>query len=131
MYVPLFQRKKGEQKGGGEGLTTEPPVNFAIVQGTNVALVYVIDAYRPVAGEITLAVMGFKSLFGFLLSFYTNTWVAQSGYQAAYGTMAAISAAVLLGWVPLYLWGKRVRHATWQWPVVSYIHWSDDCEVGE
>lgn len=35
-------------------------VNFSIVQGTNVALVYVIDAYRPVAGEITLAVMGFK-----------------------------------------------------------------------
>ncbi|KAI6374364.1 hypothetical protein MCOR25_003153 [Pyricularia grisea] len=27
---------------------------------TNVCLVYVIDAYRPVAGEITLAVMGFK-----------------------------------------------------------------------
>ncbi|KAK3898948.1 protein HOL1 [Staphylotrichum tortipilum] len=106
-------------------------LNFAIVQATNVCLVYVIDAYRPVAGEITLAVMGFKSLFGFLLSFYTNTWVAQSGYAAAYGTMAAISAAVLLGWVPLYFWGKRIRHATWRWRVVSYIHWSDDREVGE
>lgn len=35
-------------------------VNFSIVQGTNVCLVYVIDAYRPVAGEVTLAVMGFK-----------------------------------------------------------------------
>jgi len=35
-------------------------VNFAIAQGTNVCLVYVIDGYRPVAGEITLAVMGFK-----------------------------------------------------------------------
>ncbi|KAK4230533.1 major facilitator superfamily domain-containing protein [Podospora fimiseda] len=106
-------------------------LNFAIVQGTNVALVYVIDAYRPVAGEITLAVMGFKSLFGFLLSFYTNTWVSQSGYQNAYGVMAAISAAVLLGWIPLYFWGKRIRHASWSWPVVSYIHWSDDREVGE
>lgn len=106
-------------------------MNFAIVQGTNVALVYVIDAYRPVAGEITLAVMGFKSLFGFLLSFYTNTWVQQAGYLNAYGTMAAISAAVLVCWVPLYFWGKTIRHVTWGWPVIGYIHWSEDREVGE
>ncbi|KAK0748224.1 major facilitator superfamily domain-containing protein [Apiosordaria backusii] len=106
-------------------------LNFAIVQGTNVALVYVIDAYRPVAGEITLAVMGFKSLFGFLLSFYTNTWVQQAGYLNAYGTMAAISAAVLVCWIPLYFWGKTIRHVTWSWPVISYIHWSEDREVGE
>ncbi|KAK3328904.1 major facilitator superfamily domain-containing protein [Apodospora peruviana] len=106
-------------------------LNFATVQGTNICLVYVIDAYRPVAGEITLAVMGFKSLFGFLLSFYTNTWVVQSGYQNAYGVMAAISAVIILMWVPLYVWGKKIRHATWQWSVISYIHWSDDREVGE
>ncbi|KAK3940046.1 MFS general substrate transporter [Diplogelasinospora grovesii] len=106
-------------------------LNFSIVQGTNICLVYVIDAYRPVAGEITMAVMGFKSLFGFLLSFYTNTWVAESGYQNAYGVMAAIAAIVILMWVPLYVWGKKIRHVTWQWPVISYIHWSDDREVGE
>jgi hypothetical protein len=41
-------------------LTPKPPVNFSIVQATNIVLVYVIDAYRPVAGEVTLAVMGFK-----------------------------------------------------------------------
>ncbi|KAH6650794.1 major facilitator superfamily domain-containing protein [Chaetomium tenue] len=106
-------------------------LNFAIVQGTNVALVYVIDAYRPVAGEITTTIMAFKSLFGFLLSFYTNPWVAEAGYIKAYGVMAAISAAVLLGWVPLFFWGKKIRHATWRWRVISYIHWNDDREVGE
>jgi hypothetical protein len=106
-------------------------VNFSIVQGTNVCLVYVIDAYRPVAGEITLAVMGFKSLFGFLLSFYTNPWIDEVGYQNAYGTMAGISAFIILMWVPLYIWGKTIRHVTWHWPVISYIHWSDDREVGE
>lgn len=35
-------------------------LNFSIVQGTNVALVYTIDAYRPIAGEVTLTTMGFK-----------------------------------------------------------------------
>jgi len=106
-------------------------LNFSISQGTNVCLVYVIDGYRPVAGEITLAVMGFKSLFGFLLSFYTNTWVAESGYLNAYGAMAGISAAVILTWIPLYFWGKQIRHTTWNWPIISYIHWCDDREVGE
>jgi hypothetical protein len=106
-------------------------VNFSIVQGTSICLVYVIDAYRPVAGEVTLTVMGFKSLFGFLLSFYTNPWVTEAGYQNAYGVMAAISAAVILLWIPLFLWGKTIRHVTWHWPIISYIHWSDDREVGE
>lgn len=107
------------------------PVNFSIVQGTNICLVYVIDAYRPVAGEVTLAVMGFKSLFGFLLSFYTNPWVDSAGYLDAYGAMAGISAAIILLWVPLFIFGKRIRGTTWKWPVVSYIHWDGDREVGE
>ncbi|POS78715.1 hypothetical protein DHEL01_v202899 [Diaporthe helianthi] len=106
-------------------------LNFSVVQATNIALVYVIDSYRPVAGEVTLAVMGFKSLFGFLLSFYTNPWVAQSGYLNAYGAMAGISAAILVLWVPLYVWGRHIRHVTWSWPVISYVHWSGDREVGE
>lgn len=106
-------------------------LNFSIVQGTNVALVYTIDSYRPIAGEVTLTTMAFKSAFGFLLSFYTNPWIEQSGYVNAYGAMAGISAAVLIFWVPLYIWGKRIRHATWNWGVTSYVHWDEDREVGE
>lgn len=106
-------------------------LNFSIVQATNIVLVYVIDAYRPVAGEVTLAVMGFKSLFGFLLSFYTNPWVNQSGYLNAYGAMAGISAAILVLSAPLYVWGRHIRHVTWSWPVISYVHWNEDREVGE
>ncbi|KAI0409720.1 major facilitator superfamily domain-containing protein [Xylaria palmicola] len=106
-------------------------LNFSITQATNICLVYVIDAYRPIAGEITLTILGFKSLFGFLLSFYTNPWVEQAGYQSAYGTMAAISASVLLLWIPFYFWGDHIRHQSWEWKLVSYIHWTRDREVGE
>lgn len=72
-----------------------------------------------------------EALFGFLLSFYTNPWVEQSGYLNAYGAMAGIAAFVLILWVPLFYFGKAVRHSTWHWPVLSYIHWKDDREVGE
>jgi hypothetical protein len=112
-----------------------------------VCLVYVIDAYRPVAGEVTLAAMGFKgeplflcpakysliltALFGFLLSFYTNPWINMAGYLNAYGAMAGISAGVLLMWIPFYIWGKRIRQTTWNWSITSHVHWSKDREVGE
>lgn len=71
------------------------------------------------------------ALFGFLLSFYTNPWINMAGYMNAYGAMAGIASAVLLMWVPFYIWGKRVRQATWNWSITSYVHWSKDREVGE
>ncbi|KAH7039033.1 major facilitator superfamily domain-containing protein [Macrophomina phaseolina] len=107
-------------------------LNFSIVQATNVSLVYTIDAYRPVAGEVTVTQFAFKSAFGFLLSFYTNPWISQSGYERAFGAMAGIAGAVMLGWIPFYIWGKRIRHATWQWGFVRRMaHWHEDREVGE
>lgn len=107
-------------------------LNFSIVQATNISLVYTIDAYRPVAGEVTVSQFAFKSAFGFLLSFYTNPWIAKSGYEVAFGTMAGISGAVISLWVVFYFFGKRIRHATWQWGFIeSLVHWSADREVGE
>lgn len=38
-------------------------VNFSIVQATNISLVYTIDAYRPVAGEVTVSQFAFKCKF--------------------------------------------------------------------
>ncbi|KAK0101288.1 hypothetical protein ONS95_006465 [Cadophora gregata] len=106
-------------------------LNFSIVQATNVSLVYTIDCYRPIAGEVTVTSMALKSCFGFLLSFYTNPWIEKVGYLNAYGTMAGIAAAILLFAIPIYIFGKRIRHATWHWSVVKYVHWDDDREVGE
>ncbi|KAL7798118.1 major facilitator superfamily domain-containing protein [Trichoderma ceciliae] len=106
-------------------------LNFSITQANTICIVYVIDSYRPVAGEITLAVTGFKALFAFFLSFETNPWVDLSGYRDAYGAMAGIAGGVLIMWIPLYFWGKKIRHYSWQWRVVSFIHWDNDREVGE
>ncbi|KAJ9130221.1 MFS general substrate transporter [Pleurostoma richardsiae] len=107
-------------------------LNFSIVQATNVTLVYAIDAYRPVAGEITVTQLGFKAAFGFLLSFYTNPWIAKDGYQRAFGAMAGISGSVMLFWIPMYFFGKRIRRATWEWGFIRRLaHWDEDREVDE
>ena len=54
-----------------------------------------------------------------------------AGYLNAYGAMAGIASAVLLMWVPFYIWGKRIRYKTWHWSIMSYMHWDNDREVGE
>ncbi|UKZ51371.1 hypothetical protein TrVGV298_005130 [Trichoderma virens] len=107
-------------------------VGLCYIAGANtICIVYVIDSYRPVAGEITLAVTGFKALFAFFLSFETNPWINLSGYQDAFGAMAGIAGGVLIMWIPLYFWGKKIRHYSWKWRVISFIHWDNDREVGE
>lgn len=46
--------------------------------------------------------------------------------------MAGISVAVLLFWIPLYIWGNRIREATLKWDLMTKtIGWSEDREVGE
>jgi len=105
-------------------------ISFTVVQGTNVSFTYCMDCYRPIAGEVTVTQLAFKSCFGFLLSFYTNVWV-EKGYGLAYGEMAAISGGCLLFSVPMYFWGKRIRIATSNLQVLSFVSWDDDREVGE
>jgi hypothetical protein len=69
--------------------------------------------------------------FGFLLSFYTNTWVNKSGYIAAYGAMPGISGGCPLFFIPLFFWSKSIRQASMKWSFVQFVFWKDDREVGE
>lgn len=77
-------------------------VNFTTVQSNNIALVYILDSYRPIGGEVIVTQAVFKcscprerltmsnessntdpyslAAFGFLISFYTNPWIEEWGY---------------------------------------------------
>jgi hypothetical protein len=105
------------------------PVNFTVTQAT-VSLVYTIDSYSPITGEIVVTQLAFKSAFGFLLGFYTYPWVDTHGYNVAYGEMAAICGDVLIFWIPL-IWGKTIRQETLSWSVMKWVRWDVDREVGE
>ncbi|KIX08667.1 uncharacterized protein Z518_03324 [Rhinocladiella mackenziei CBS 650.93] len=104
---------------------------FALTQSTNILVVYVIDAYRPVAGEAVVAQLSFKAAFGFLLSFYVNPWVEKSGMLNTFGALAGINAAFFVMWIPTYYLGKKIRHASLKWRIMRGVNWNDDREVGE
>lgn len=46
--------------------------------------------------------------------------------------MAGISGFVLFMWIPMYLWGRQIRYASWNWAMIRLlVHWDADREVGE
>ncbi|UKZ56044.1 hypothetical protein TrVGV298_009869 [Trichoderma virens] len=106
-------------------------LNFSIVQAVNISMVYTIDSYRPIGGEVVVAQLGFKACFGFLLSFYTNPWIEQVGYSIAFGTMAAITGVVLLAGLLFYFFGKEIRHTSLRWQALRFVLWNKDRELGE
>ncbi|KAL4755708.1 MFS transporter [Aspergillus foveolatus] len=107
-------------------------VSFTTVQSNNVSLVYILDSYRPISGEVVVMQTVFRAAFGFLLNFYANPWIQQQGYTAVFGILAGISAGVFLFAVPLYVYGDQLRTASWGWGFIRrYLHLNIDREVGE
>jgi hypothetical protein len=83
-------------------------------------LILVLDAYLPVAHEALVLVQGLKQVFAFGFSYGIVPWIDLSGFQGAFGTMVGIQCAIMLFGVPLWYWGKQIRHSTATWKVVSY-----------
>ncbi|KAJ6142440.1 hypothetical protein N7471_001893 [Penicillium samsonianum] len=105
--------------------------SFGSSAAIGISVVYTIDCYRPIAGEVVVSQVVFKSFITFLMSFYANLWVDRDGYAGAFGAMAAFSFVVLALWIPLYIWGKQIRHATLKGRVMRHVHWNADRETGE
>lgn len=80
----------------------------------------VIDAYYPVAFEALLLVNGLKNIFAFGFSYGVVPWVMRSGYSAAFGEMVVIQTGVMLFAIPMYFYGKKLRHASAMWKVISW-----------
>ena len=78
------------------------------------------DCYLPVASEVLLLSVALRNVFGFGFSYGVIPWIKASGFQIAFGTMVAIHCAILLLGVPLYYWGKQIRHKSASWKVINW-----------
>ncbi|KAL5361527.1 major facilitator superfamily domain-containing protein [Aspergillus floccosus] len=105
--------------------------SFGSSAAIGITVVYTIDCYRPIAGEVVVSQVVFKSFITFLMSFYANPWVDRDGYAGAFGAMAGFSFIVLALWFPLHIWGKQIRHITLKGRVMKHVHWDVDRETGE
>ena len=80
----------------------------------------VIDSYYPVAFEALLMVCGLKNIFAFGFSYGVVPWIIRSGYEGAFGEMVAIQCGVMLLGLPLWYYGKRLRHISASWKLISW-----------
>lgn len=79
-----------------------------------------IDSYYLVAFEALLLINGLKNMFAFGFQYGVIPWIIKSGYEAAFGEMVGIQTGVMLLAIPLYYYGKQLRHKSAGWKVISW-----------
>jgi hypothetical protein len=84
------------------------------------ALILVVDSYYPIASEGLLLASGLKNVFAFGFSYGIVPWVARNGFGGAFSIMVGIQSGVVLLGLPLWYFGKRIRHASAAWKVISW-----------
>ena len=77
-----------------------------------------VDSYYPVSPDLVLLIVGLKNVFGFGFSYAIVPWINSFGYKRLYGTMAGIEYAVILLGLPLWYFGKKIRHITASWKII-------------
>lgn len=82
-------------------------------------MAYVSDCYLPVAADALLLVNGLKNLVAFGFLYGVVPWVMEAGYINAFGTQAGVFVAVIvLGGLPLWWFGAKIRHTTARWRII-------------
>lgn len=84
-------------------------LNFAVGMGCTGIVTYTSDACGPRAGDCFGLAMVAKSAFAFGLSFVFNKFVVKSGALIFFSTFGAVSVAVMLTNILLFIWGKQIR----------------------
>ena len=107
----------------GFGASVVPTIVFSYrmtLSSTIINKIPVMDAYLPVAYESMLLVNAFKQIFSFGFSYSVVPWVTHSGFLGMFGAMAGINSAILLLALPLWYYGKQIRHKSASWKLILY-----------
>jgi MFS family permease len=84
-----------------------------------ITMVYVADAYLPVAPDALLLVNGLKNIAAFGFLYGLNPWVMAVGFVKMFWTQAAIYVAIVGGGMALFMaFGKSIRKASNNWRIV-------------
>ncbi|KAH9904305.1 major facilitator superfamily domain-containing protein [Xylariomycetidae sp. FL2044] len=85
---------------------------FAFVGANIVAITYLLDSYPARAGPLLIIICAFRGIISFGVSYGITPFIARSGYDGAFGTFGGLTAALGLLGIPVYVWGKQIRHFT-------------------
>jgi hypothetical protein len=75
------------------------------------ALTLVIDAYRPLTAEAFVGIAFFRNAIGIPIPILITPWLNKMGLSNMFITAGLISLAISMLFVPLIIWGKKIRKA--------------------
>jgi len=85
---------------------------FCFVGCNIVAITYLLDSYPTRAGELLVIICAFRGIISFGVSYGTAEFIANCGYDGAFGAFGGLTAVLGLMAIPCYIWGKKIRTMT-------------------
>lgn len=82
---------------------------FGIMITTVSIAAYNLDSYPEGSGEIAAWLNAFRTLAGFIISYFQVKWAAASGTERSFGVQAGICVGVFFLVVACQIWGKKLR----------------------
>jgi len=95
---------------------------FSVGQAVNISLIYTIDAYPDLTGEVVSAQLLLKSIITFFLSTFINHHMDPSKRILMVAIMGGTTAAILSLAFPIFIWGARLRRSAFGWRVSRYVY---------
>ncbi|KAI9672082.1 MAG: hypothetical protein M1831_001895 [Alyxoria varia] len=96
-------------------------LGFQNALGASLALTYLLDTYRAMAGDALTAVILVRAVMSFAVSYGITPWVEDErlGWGGAFGVAAAVgtlcsAAVVAVGWWKGNSWRRRSRERYWR-----------------
>ncbi|KAJ5150827.1 uncharacterized protein N7482_010079 [Penicillium canariense] len=94
---------------------------FGATAAANIAVTYVVDAYRPVAGETIVIVFVLRNVIVCLISTYISKWFESQGLKNAFGELVGVAYIILSFTLLMYFIGPGLRRFTLAYgPMTKY-----------
>lgn len=103
-------------------------LGFGCSLGSTTAITYSVDSYKMFASEALVTLNLAKNTIGFLFSLFVNHFLETSGPKTLFVVFGSIQIFLCLWAIPLYIYGKRLRHWTDNKNMMKYFFLRDDEE---
>lgn len=87
-------------------------VGFGSSLASTTAITFTVDSYKQYAQEALVTLNVLKNVMGFAFSFFNARFNVEEGYKIAFVVYGSVEIFVCLFAIPLYHYGKRLRHWT-------------------
>ncbi|KAL1896112.1 hypothetical protein Sste5346_004852 [Sporothrix stenoceras] len=85
-------------------------ISFGCSLGSTTSITFCVDSYRQYAGEALVTLNFSKNvLHGLVFSLFFNSWLQSKGSKSVFIWLGVIQLILLLGTIPMYIYGKRAR----------------------